>query len=359
MKLIVLFNCSLFAYAMLMEWYFQGKEAMQMVSIGKTVTAAVYLFIVFSFVKSGSDILWVGVAAIAGDFAMMFFYAGMFSKEGGSLQPRLDTRSWRTMLGQSIPLGLGTVLSQVSVNLAPLVLAVVLSNVEVGLYSAASKLVFFLLMVDRVLGVMLLPATARLQSESPDRVSSQLARALKWIVIAALPICVGGMIVSEKIVQVVYGSQFQTAADLFRILIWYLALTMIHTVYTSALIAVAPSSLYGKVMAVSATVYAASIILLTVFFGVYGSVVGVVVSEGITLLIARAALQPHLQIPSRIKFLKITMALSVMIGVLLFIPTRNLLMEVALGGVVYAGMLLGTKVFSLEELGELLWRDTA
>jgi O-antigen/teichoic acid export membrane protein len=355
-KLVIAFNCSLFAYAFLLEWYFQGKEAMQMVSIGKTVTAAVYLVLVLVFVKSGQDILWVAIAAVGGDFAMMLFYAGRYRKEQGSVELHTDRTAWGLMLRKSLPLGLGTMLGQISINLAPLVLALLMTNVEVGLYSAASKLIFFLLMFDRVLGVMLLPAAARLQAASPDQVANRLGEALKWIVLTALPLCLGGMIVAEDIIRVVYGEPFLPAAGLFSILIWFLCFTMIHTIYTSGLIAVAPSKVYGRVMALGAVVYAVTIVGFTRFYGLHGTVAAVVISEGVTLLVARKALQPYLALRPVVRLERIVLAAAAMVAVVLAVHARGLLLTVGAGAIVYGASLWMLKVFTLQELTALIGR---
>ena len=295
-RIIIIFNCSLFAYALLLEWLYQGREAMKTVSLGKSVTAAVYLALILLLVHSDIDLLWVAVAAVAGDFAMMMFYASKYRREGNSLRPVADLAAWKQMAGESLPLGVGTVLGQISANLAPVVLAILMTNVEVGLYSAASKLVVFLLLIDRVLGVLLLPASARLQASSPAQLSVRLGEAMKWILIAALPICLGGMLVSKDLIRIVFGENFVAASGLFGILVWFLCFTMIHTVYTSGLVAVAPSNVYGRVMMIGAVIYTLAVVLLTKFYGLYGTVFGVVVSEGLTLLIARAHLRPHLRI---------------------------------------------------------------
>jgi O-antigen/teichoic acid export membrane protein len=355
-KLVIAFNCSLFAYAFLLEWYFQGKEAMQMVSIGKTVTAAVYLVLVLVFVKSGQDILWVAMAAVGGDFAMMLFYAGRYRKERGSVDLHTDRTAWGLMLRQSLPLGLGTMLGQISMNLAPLILALLMTNVEVGLYSAASKLIFFLLMVDRVLGVMLLPAAARLQAASPDQVAHRLGEALKWIVLTALPLCLGGMIVAEDIIRVVYGEPFLPAAGLFSILIWFLCFTMIHTIYTSGLIAVAPGKVYGRVMALGAVVYATTIVVFTRFYGLYGTVAAVVISESVTLLVAWKALQPYLALRPVVRLERIVVAAAAMVAVVVAVHPYGLLLTVGAGAIVYGASLWMLRVFTGQELIALIGR---
>ncbi len=358
-KIIIAFNCSIFAYAFMLEWIYQGKEAMNTVSFGKSITAAVYLLLLLVLVRSDNDILWVALAAVAGDFVTMLFYVLKYRQEGNVLRTVVDIPAWRQMAREALPLGLGTILGQISINLAPLVLAILMTNVEVGLYSAASKLVVFLLLFDRVLGVLLLPASARLQASSPEQLSVRLGEAMKWILIMALPICVGGMLVSNDIVRLVFGVNFAVAGDLFKILIWFLCFTMIHTVFTSGLVAVAPSKVYGRVMTASAVIYALAITVLTKFYGLYGTVFGVVLSEGITLLIARAGLRPYLRIRTTVALPWILVGLAAMAISVTILQPYNLIVRVVIGALIYSSVLVLTRVFSLSEIAALVWRKSA
>ncbi|HEY6952725.1 MAG TPA: flippase [Bacteroidota bacterium] len=358
-RLIVVFSCALFAHALLLDWFYQGREAMNTVSVGKCVTAAVNLILLLVLVRSDLDILLVGAAAVAGDFVMMLFYVVKYRREGNELHLVADPPAWRHMLGQSLPLGAGTVLGQISINLAPLVLAVLMTNVEVGLYSAASKLVMFLLIIDRVLGILLLPATARLQAASPEQLRLRLGEALKWIVLAALPLSVGGMLLSGDVIRLVFGPNFSEASGVFRILVWFLSLTMIHTVFTSGLLAVAPGDVYGKVMGRSAVIYFILVVVLTRAYGLFGTAFAVVASEGLTLLIARAKLRPYLDIRTNIPVLWILVALAAMSVAVLALPSVNIIVRVLTGAGVYCSILLLVRVLSFNDVATLVWRKSS
>ncbi len=357
-KLIIAFNGSLFAYALVLEWFFQGREEMNTVSFGKSVTAAVYLVLILLLVRSDHDILWVAIAAVAGDFVMMFFYYTKFRREGHEVHLGLDWAEWKHMIQQSLPLGIGTVLGQISINLAPLVIAIIMTKVDVGLYSAASKLVVFLLLFDRVFGVLLLPASARLQATSPEQLGPRLGVALRWILLAALPICVGGMLVSNDLIRIVFGSNYSAAAGLFRILIWFLCFTMIHTVFTSGLVAVAPSKVYGRVMSISAIIYVVAITALTRLYGLQGAVFGVVISEGLTLLVARASLRPYLAISTSIPIHWVLTALAVMTIAVMMLQPYHLILRITVGALLYSSIIILLRVCTLNEFVALVWRKS-
>jgi len=358
-KLIIAFNGSLFAYAFLLEWLFQGRESMRTVSFGKSVTAAVYLVLVLLLVHSDHDVLWVAAASVTADFVMMLFYYARYRREGNKIRLRTERTAWKQLMQQSLPLGLGTILGQISSNVAPLIIAIIMTTNEVGLYSAAMKLVVFLLLFDRVLGVLLLPASARLQSVSPEQLAPRLADALRWILLAALPICLGGTVLSNDIIRLVFGGTFEAAGGIFRILIWFLCFTMIHTVYTSGLVAIAPSGVYGRVMGISAIIYVVAITVLTKLFGLYGTVTGVVCSEGLTLLISRMSLRPYLKISPSVPIQWVLVALAVMAIAVSALQPYNVILRVIAGALLYFSTLLLFRVFSFNEIAGLVWRKSS
>ena len=357
-KLIIAFNCSLFAYAFMLEWYYQGKEEMRTVSFGKSITAAVYLVLILILVRSDADVLWVALSAVAGDFVMMVFYYVKYRREGHELRLGIDRSTWKLTMRQSLPLGVGTVLGHISINLAPLIIAIMMTSADVGLYSAASKLVVFLLLFDRVLAILLLPASARMQASSPDQLAPKLAEALKWILIVSLPLCIGGMLVSHDLIRLVFGDGYAFAGGLFRILIWYMCFTMIHTVFTSGLIAVAPGKVYGRVMSIGAVIYAVAVIVLTKLYGLNGAVFGVVLSEGLTLLIARASLRPYLHIRPSIAIHWVLAGLVIMSVAVVMLESYHLIVRVMVGGLVYVSVLLLLRVCTVKEFLALVWRKS-
>lgn len=356
--LIVALSISLFAYALLLEWFFQGKEEMYTVSFGKSVTAAVYLVLVLLLVRSDRDIYWIAVASVTGDFAMALFYYVKYRRAGNEVHLGIDRSMWKEIAQQSLPLGIGTMLGKISTNLAPLVLAIVMSEVEVGLYTAASKLVVFLLLFDRVLGYLLLPASARIKVSSPEQLAPRLEVAMKWILLTAFPICVGGTLVSGDVIHFVFGEAYAAAGDAFRILVWFLFFTMIHTVFTSGLVAVAPSKVYGRVMSISAVIYLVAIVALTKMYGLQGAAYGVVASEGLTLLVARANLRPYLQIKVSIPIHWVLVALAVMTGGVLILQPYSFVLRVIVGALLYGSVLLALHVFTVDEIASLVWRKS-
>lgn len=355
-KLMIVFSVSLLAHAFLLDWYFQGKEEMTIIGVGRTVSALTYLLILVLFVRSMNDILLVAAGSVVGDFLSMSILLRSYRIRGGSLGFRLDSGNWKSMMKQALPLGYGSILAHLSVNLPTVVLGIMMTNVDAGVYNAASKLVFFMLIMDRVSGTLLLPATARLFADSLELLKSRLSEALKWIIVAILPVSLGGTLLASQLVLFVFGEQYSEAAPVFRVLIWYFFFTMIHTVYTSGLIAVGREKEYGKVMVVSAVLFAVSIIILTKMTGMIGTAVAVVFSEASTLVMMRQQFSKYVRFPLPRSAIRVLISAVIMGIVLFFMPPVHVILLIVLGGAVYVTILFITQAVTMEEVSSLLKR---
>jgi O-antigen/teichoic acid export membrane protein len=352
--LILIFCLSLIPTALNLDWYFQGKEAMASIGAARTLSAAVYFVLVVALVRTPADILLVAVAAVIGDSAAATLLAVSFRRRFPAERLRPVVSGWKSLTLSSFPLGMGSLLAHVSVNLPPLVLGILMTNADAGIYSAAGKLVTFLLVIDRVISTILLPASARSFGQSVQALSGILNRSLKWMIIIALPLCAGGSILAGRIIGLVFGEQYIASGEVFSILIWFFLATLIHTVYTTGLIASGQEKLYGRIMLISAAIYLIFTVVLTMLYGPAGSAVAVVCSESIAVIIMARRLRPFVRIelhPSAVRALGAAagMALS-----LYFIPPSSLWLSIVFAAVVYTGLLLATRAVGRDDISELM-----
>jgi O-antigen/teichoic acid export membrane protein len=246
------------------------------------------------------------------------------------------------------------VIAALVMSYPPFVLGIFQSTTEVGIYSAASRLVLFLLIGDRLLSSVFLPASMRRQEESPQKLASMISIAAHWILIAALPVAVGGILFAERFIVLVFGQAYIDATGVLKILVWYFFLTMLHTIFTSGLLAVHQEKAYGKIMAATAVLYAVLVTLGTVFFGALGAAFGVVLSEGISLLMMWHSLRKILPLFPPLTTPRILGAACVMELFLIIGGDMNILFLIPAGAAVYICFLLVFKALRLQDIKTIL-----
>jgi len=354
--LILFFCISLIPNAFNLEWYFQGKEAMGSIGAARTLSAAAYFILAVVLVRTPADLFLVAVAAVAGDSLAALLLAVTVHRRypGERLRPLFA--GWKSLTLRAFPLGAGSLLAHVSVNLPPLVLGILMTNSDVGIYSAAGKLVTLLLVVDRVIATVLLPASARSFGRSADILSQMLNGSLKWMILIGLPLCTGGSILARRIMPLVFGDRYAAAGDVFSVLIWFFLATLLHTVYTTGLIASGQEKLYGRFMMISAAVYLCSTVGLTLLFGAIGSAAAVVGSEAVAVIIMARGLRRFVKLEVPASALKSILAAAAIAVVLFLLGSTGLWLSVVSGAAVYTLVLFATRAIGRNDIAELLGR---
>lgn len=348
---LILITCSAaFFQSLFLEWYFQGREDMAVFSRARTASALLYLLILVVFVRSVNDLMLAAVAGPVGDMLAAVWMWKAYERRQGPLRISFTPARWAALMKQAFPMGSGSILAHLSINLPPIILGILFTTAEVGIYSAASKLVFFLLMIDRVFATLLLPASVRLRTTSAEALSSTLTTTLKWIMLLGLPLSLGGMVLAPKLFVIIFGGAFADSALVFRVMVWYFFLTMLHSVYMTGLFALRKEREFGKIMAVSAAIYAVSCIALARLFGAPGAALGVVFSEGVTVVLMRKKLLDYLPLVSPNSVARVMLASGAMAAILMMFPGLHIAIAIVAGGAFYSVAVYLTRAVTREEI---------
>ncbi len=342
--------------ALFLDWYFQGKESMSSIGAARGVAAMVNFLLIFFIVQTSADIIWVAVAAIIGDVFASILYFFTARNYHLSFNYKFDVQDSIALMKQSLPLGMGSILAHSSVNLSPLLLGILLSTYSVGIFSAASKLVFFLMMFDRLLSTLMLPATSRIYSHQPEQFKQRLEEAQKWVLLLALPICVGGTLLSSELIQFIFGKAYYASSQIFSVLVWFLLMTMLHTVYAAGLVAIGKEKLFAKVMGGSTLIYVAFIFTGTYLYQEIGAATAMVLAETCTVIMTRINLRQSFTISLPSSFVQIILALIAMTLALHFVPELHFLLKIFVGGIVFSFVAITMKAVTYSELQQMARR---
>ncbi len=352
--LIVLFSCTLFPQIFFLDWYFQGKEEMSTVSIGRIISSAVYLVVIVLCIRHSSDAQWVALGTLFGDSAAAGWLYFAFRKTHPGMRVRISPSM--ALLKQSMPLAVGTILGALTINFPPLILGAVRTNADIGIYSAASKLVFFLLVGDRILFSLLLPASARKHGESVDAFRIVLEDALYWILLFSLPLAVGGTLLAEQLIVLVFGAAYAGSGVVFCVFIWYFFLTMIHTIYAAGLVGAGKDKSYSKNMTITSIAYGMCVTLGAIGYGALGAACGVVIAEGIGVLLMRRSLVVTVPLKHPAATNRIFLSALIMTFCVFALRSEHLWLTIPVGAACYALSLVVFRALSTADLKSLLAR---
>jgi O-antigen/teichoic acid export membrane protein len=349
-EIIFLYALSLIPMALLLDWYFQGREEMARVGVSRLVTSAVYGLLVLVSVRSAANLSSAPVALLVGNTAASLYLFTTYRTEVGRLALRWQPSAWKRILRDNLPVGLAMLLGQASVNFPPLVIGWVAGVAAVGEFNAALKIALLFLLADRVLSALLLPVVTRyLASRRAE--SRLLVRVILKIVLAAVfPIMAVGVVFAPRLVGGVFGDQYSAGVLPLQILMGYVGLTVLNSVYTAVILGDAKTGQYLGVNAIGSLALVILLLVLVPVSGIAGAAAAVVAAEAVlVLLMARKGASLGV-LPPPGAFTRLALAGAVLAFVTWATLFRGEIIAVTVGLSAYGVVLILAGAFEKEEM---------
>ena len=222
---------------------------------------------------------------------------------------------------------------------------------QTGLYTAAYKIFDLLGFFPSVVSYTLFPFFAGLMAKKAiGEVKQNLEKYLKLMLAGALPMAVGGMILSAKLIGLVAGPGYGQAAPVLAILIWAPAILFVYIPLNSLVI----SQLTKKavlITGINVIVNTVGNLLLIPHFGIRASAVMTVVSESLQGIFYFYFVKKNITDFHFINIIFKPIFSALVMGAVLW-PLRqyNLLITLPLGAAVYFVMLFVTGFAGREEI---------
>jgi O-antigen/teichoic acid export membrane protein len=106
----------------------------------------------------------------------------------------------------------------------------------VGQYGVAVRVMEVLFVIPGVLGTTIFPSIARNLRAHPAMVVTRGLKAIRWLVLASLPVAVAGSLVGPALFGPVFGREFGASGPAFQILVWTVV-PVFASIVTSSIIA--------------------------------------------------------------------------------------------------------------------------
>jgi O-antigen/teichoic acid export membrane protein len=337
--LIVLFGLSLFPTAALMDWPFKGVERMNVVGVIEIVRAVPYLALVLFWVKTPSHVLRVPVFFLLSTILAAVLGLALFRRDYGSLQPQVEFDFWKRAMRESLPLGFGFLLLQVYYLTDTVVLGFLRGDAFVGWYSAAYRMVSFILVAGGLFFESTFPVVSRYYQDARERLPRLLNSSLRVTALLVIPMAAGGTVLARPMLTSLYGAQYGAAAVAFQFLIWAVAIELLGMNWGYALMACDRAKEYMKAVGLGAVLSVALNLALIPKFGLMGA--------GLTRLACSAIISLYFGLQfrriSRLSWsrylLKPILASALMVAVMVLVG-RSWVLQMMLGGLVYACTIL-------------------
>jgi O-antigen/teichoic acid export membrane protein len=333
---------------------FQARLQMHKVAIVNVAVRLAYLGAILWGVQADVGVLGV-VAIIAVLNLAVWLGQTAWASQLASLAPRWNLDYWWTFLKEAWPLGVAVVLAMIYFKIDTIMLQAMKGDYAVGIYTLPYKIIEVVLTVPTVFMSSVVPVFVRFWSEQPDRARAIFKKAFDAMALASLPLAAGAMIAGTQLMVAVGGVDFEASGTVLKILIWTTSLSFMGAVFNYSMIAAG----YQRLMVwpyLSATIFnvVANFILIP-RYSYIGAAFATVATEVLVLgWVAWLAWRWVGLMPNLVVLGKSALAAGTMAGLLWWLGSPNLLLNIVFGAVIYIGMLVVLKALNREIVKEII-----
>ncbi len=281
---IITYSLSLLPAALLLEWVFQGLERLEHIAVSRLLLMTVYLALVLALVRRPNQVLLVPLLWLCGSAASALYLLVVYHVRVGRLRPVIELRFWGDLLKTAVPLGIGTILSQVYMNFGLLMLGVMAIGGPAGWFTAAQRLVYFVLVIDRAFYMVAFPIVSRrLKDLARPEARDVMNRLAKLVLFVTIPIALCTLPLAASLLNAIFGPDYLPAAPALAVLVWLAVTTTLSSLYGYGLVATNHEPRYARNVGIGAAFVMGLSLALVPFLKALGAAVALVGGELVML----------------------------------------------------------------------------
>lgn len=206
---------------------FIGFEQLGIPSFLKILAKIVQLVLIVLMIRLRFGLVWIVGSLTVSELLRSIILCAIYSHKWGI--PRLSKTIIVDMIGQSLPFIGITILSMIQTRSDVVLLGFWCKDEVLGWYGAAINITFAFLVFSSSVSDALYPAFSRLKNELKENLIGQIFyRSLSLLLVIGLPIALSIMILSHRIIELLYKESFKPAALVLAVTIWSIPVVFVN-----------------------------------------------------------------------------------------------------------------------------------
>ncbi len=275
---------------------------------------------------------------VAGDVLGVMVASIVIRKYFRNFLASIDLKRILPILGEAWPFAVTGALAMLLTSADILIMSWMRTASDVGIYSAAIRIVQILYLVPMVFQFSTLPLLGRLAHADPPRFRAALERVIKLILLTATPLALGGVILGTQIMTFLFGGPYAAGGLAFKLLMVGLLFDFPTAVISSAIFAYNHQRSLIVTSAIGGLVNVGLDLLLIPRFGITGSAVATLFAQFLSnwyLWHIMKKLNYFEVMPALGRVLVAGLVMAFAVGMLSLLHV-HLLLNIAAGAIVYA-----------------------
>ena len=334
--LMLAFGLSLAPVALSLEWAFGGLERMELVGLSRLTAAGMWFLLVVALVRGVGSLLVVPLAYVTGLSCASCVLFLLFRRAYGPTPVRFNRARWTATLREAAPVGLSFIVIQVYVGFGLVALGLFEGERAAGLYSAPQRIVLFLSTISSMFGATIYPRLAALRVQGREPFERVMRLGLRVMVLAGVPLAVGGALVAPSLVPFVYGPGYEDSVAVLQWLAPSVVLIFTNVPFGYALLAAGEQRSYLHTAIAGAVVNVVANLVLIPRLHLLGPAVATLCAEGVVLVTLVFASRRIARVEASRTVFAAAASAVLMAGALLFVRPAAFPVQVAAGAAAYA-----------------------
>lgn len=200
----------------MINWFFQGIEKYKFITVVNIIVKGLTIVLLFVLVKNREDYwiyYWILVGStIVGSIISLSYGLQFVRFRTTNLNLQKHIKPIGILFSTQIAIG-------IYVNLDILFLKYFSTNEQVGLYTAASKVIKISLLIVTSLGTVLIPKISQLIEKNQfNEIQKTIEKSLQFVLFIGCPIMILLVVLAPEIIQIFAGDQFLFSVGLIQLL---------------------------------------------------------------------------------------------------------------------------------------------
>lgn len=338
---------------------FQAFENLKYESIGIALSSIIMITgVLFSIKENQNIIIFAGLYLLTSGTVLGYTFL-VYIKNFETPKIEIDWKFWKNIIKEALPFGITGIFVTVFYWIDTIMLSVMKGDEVVGWYNAAYRLIVSLLIIPSIINVSIFPSMSLYYISSKNSLKFIFQKYFKYMNIVGIPLCIGTILLADRIIQLIYGVEYKNSIIALQILIFSTVFIFIGSPFCRLLEASNKQMIITKITGICMLENIILNLLVIPKYGYIGASVTTVITELTSLVIGVTICSKigyKISKNGLIDLMKVIIA-SLLMGVLIIQSNEiNLLILIVLSIIFYFITLYAIKEFDGED--KILFKQT-
>lgn len=259
----------------------------------------------------------------------------------------------KQLLNESWPFAITGISINIYNWIDTILLSIIIGQEAVGIYNAAYKLILWFIFIPAVFMLSVFPLMSRYYVSSENSLRYSFEKLVKIMAFIGIPIAFGTVLIANKVIIIIYGSQFISAVVPLQILIWSTVLIFIRNPYEKLLESSNKQFTVSKIFIIGIIFNIIANIIFIPKYSFFGAaIVNVITDLIIFILLIWSAKIINFSISNETKLsiIKMIIASILMSVVIQLVINLNIIIIITIGALTYLLIVYLLKVADKNEI---------